>query len=79
MDFRGSWDDHLPLIEFSNNNKYLPIIGMASFEALYDRRCRSRVGWFKVGESSILGPKIIHEALEKIRVIRDRLDIVYSR
>ncbi|XP_069152031.1 uncharacterized protein [Solanum lycopersicum] len=54
-------------------------IGMASFEALYGRRCRSPVGWFEVGESSILGPEIIHEALEKVRLIRDRLATAYSR
>ncbi|XP_069148288.1 uncharacterized protein [Solanum lycopersicum] len=52
---------------------------MARFEALYGRRCRSPVGWFEAGESSILGPKIIHEALQNIRVIRDRLATTYSR
>ena len=74
INFRGKWDDHLPLIEFSYNNIYHSSIGMAPFEALYDRRCRSPVGWFKVGESSILGPEIIHEDLEKFRVISYRLD-----
>ena len=56
IDFRGSWDDHLPLIEFSYNNSYHSSIGMAPFESLYGRRCRSLVLLFKVGESSILGP-----------------------
>ena len=79
IDFIGSWDDHLPLIEFSYNNSYHLNIGMAPFEALYGRRCRSPIGWFKVGESSILGQEIIHEALEKVRVIREKLDTVYSR
>ena len=79
IDFRGNWDDHLPLIEFSYNNSYHSSIGMAPFEALYGRRCRSPVGWFEVGESSILGPEIIHEALEKVRMIRDRLATAYSR
>ena len=44
---------------------------MAPFEALYGRRCRSPVGWFEVGESSILGQEFIHEALDKVRMIRD--------
>ena len=79
IDIRGSWDDNLPLIEFSYNNSYHSNIGMASFEALYGRRCRFQVGWFEVGESSILGPKIIHEAFEKVRVIWDRLATTYSR
>ena len=79
INFRGSWDDHLPLIEFSNNNYYHSSIGMAPFEALYGRTYRSPVGWFKVGESSILGPEIIHEALEKVRFIRERLATAYSQ
>ena len=54
IDFKGTWDDHLPLIEFYYNNNYHSSIRMASFEALYGKRCRSPVGWFEVGESSIL-------------------------
>ena len=68
--FRGRWDDHLPLVEFSYNNRYHSSIGIAPFEVLYGRRCISPVGWFEVVWSSNLGPEIIHEALEKVRVIR---------
>ena len=49
------------------------------FEVLYCRTCRSPVGWFEVGESYILGREIIHEALKKVKVIRDRLATAYSR
>ena len=77
--FKGSWVDHLPLIEFSYNNSYHSIIGMAPFEGLYGRRCRSPVGWFEVEESSILGLEIIHEVLKKVWVIRDTLATAYSR
>ena len=35
LDFRGSWEDHLDLIEFSYNNSYHGSIKMAPFEALY--------------------------------------------
>ncbi|GKB42473.1 putative reverse transcriptase domain-containing protein [Tanacetum coccineum] len=35
MDFGGSWDTHLPLIEFSYNNSYHTSIKCAPFEALY--------------------------------------------
>ena len=41
--FKGNWDDHLPLIEFSYNNSYHSSICMNTFEELYDRRCRSPV------------------------------------
>ncbi|GJU98756.1 putative reverse transcriptase domain-containing protein [Tanacetum coccineum] len=35
MDFGGSWDTHLPLIEFSYNNSYHKSIKCSPFEALY--------------------------------------------
>ncbi|PHT74137.1 hypothetical protein T459_21414 [Capsicum annuum] len=47
FDLGGSWVDHFPLIEFAYNNSYNSSIGMVPFEALYGRRCRSRIGWFK--------------------------------
>ena len=46
IDFRGSWDDHLPLKDFSYNNSSHSSIAMAPFEALYGRRCRSPIEWF---------------------------------
>ncbi|WMV58614.1 hypothetical protein MTR67_051999 [Solanum verrucosum] len=66
IDFKGNWDDHLPLIEFSYNNSYHSSIAMAPFEARYGRRCRSPVRWFEVGEFSLLGPEVVYEATEKI-------------
>ncbi|XP_069146092.1 uncharacterized protein [Solanum lycopersicum] len=51
---------------------------MLPFEALYGRRCRSPVGWFEVGEFAILVPEIIHEAIEKVRMTKDRLATAYS-
>uniref|UniRef100_A0A0V0GVY7 Putative ovule protein n=1 Tax=Solanum chacoense TaxID=4108 RepID=A0A0V0GVY7_SOLCH len=73
IDFKGNWDDHLPLIEFAYNNSYHSSIVMASFEALYGRRCRSPVGWFEVGEFVLIGPELVYEAIEKFRLIRERL------
>ncbi|KAI3792869.1 hypothetical protein L2E82_06760 [Cichorium intybus] len=46
IDFSGSWDIHLPLVEFAYNNSYHSSIDMAPFEALYGRKCRTPV--FKV-------------------------------
>ncbi|XP_070056923.1 uncharacterized protein [Nicotiana tomentosiformis] len=35
IDFRGRWDDHLPLIEFAYNNSYHSSIQMVPYEDLY--------------------------------------------
>ena len=43
INFKGSWDVHLPLVEFAYNNSYQASIQMAPFEALYGRKCRSPI------------------------------------
>ena len=43
MEFKGSWDTHLPLMDFAYNNSYQASIEMAPFEALYGRKCRTPV------------------------------------
>ncbi|KAL4014301.1 hypothetical protein IC575_026501 [Cucumis melo] len=42
LEFSGSWDSHLHLMEFAYNNSYQATIGMAPFEALYEN-ARPRV------------------------------------
>ncbi|WMV25254.1 hypothetical protein MTR67_018639 [Solanum verrucosum] len=77
--FKGNWDDHLPLIEFVYNNSYHSSIGKAPFEDLYGRRCRYPIGWFEVAEVSLIGPELVHEAMEKIELIRERLKTAQIR
>ena len=79
MEFRGSWDTHLPLMEFAYNNSYQASIDMAPYEALYGRKCRTPVCWDEVGERKLVGPKIVQVTCDKIKVIRDRLKIAQDR
>ncbi|GKC62273.1 putative reverse transcriptase domain-containing protein [Tanacetum coccineum] len=78
MDFGGSWDTHLPLVEFSYNNSYHTSVKCAPFEALYGRKCRSPVIWTEVGESQLIGPEIVQETTEKIIQIKERLKMEKS-
>ena len=75
----GAWDSHLPLIEFTYNNSYHSSIGMAPFEALYGRRCRTPLCWFESGESVVLGPDLVHQTIEKVRMIREKMKASQSR
>ncbi|XP_060170518.1 uncharacterized protein LOC132601455 [Lycium barbarum] len=79
LDFKGNWDDHLPLFEFSYNNSYHSSIHMAPFEALYGRRCRSPIRWFEVGEAELLGPDLVYQAMEKVKLIQEHLKTAQSR
>ncbi|GJW75249.1 putative reverse transcriptase domain-containing protein [Tanacetum coccineum] len=45
LDFRGSWDVHLLLVEFSYNNSYHSSVWCAPFEALYGRKFCSPIMW----------------------------------
>ena len=37
LDYGGSWEDHLHLVEFSYNNSYQASLGMSPFKLLYGR------------------------------------------
>ena len=78
IDFKGSWDDHLPFIEFAYNNSYHSSIPMSPYEALYGRRCRYNVGWFEVGETSLIGTYSVFNGMEKVQLIRERLNTCQS-
>ena len=41
LDFKGSWDRYLPLMEFAYNNSYQPSIEMVPYEAFYGRKCKT--------------------------------------
>ncbi|GJU29662.1 putative reverse transcriptase domain-containing protein [Tanacetum coccineum] len=73
LDFGGSWDVHLPLVEFSYNNSYHSSKRCAPFEALYGRKCRSPIMWAEVGEGQLIGPELVQETTEKISQIKNRL------
>ena len=70
LDFKGSWEEHLPLVEFAYNNSYQASIQMEPYEALYGRPCRSLICWTEVGERSIKGPDLIRDTFEKVDLIR---------
>ena len=76
---KGSWEEHLPLVEFAYNKSYQASIQMAPREALYGRPRRSPLCWTEVGESSIIGPDLIRDTFEKVSLIRQRLLTAQSR
>ena len=69
--FGGSWSDYLPLAEFTYNNSYQSSIGMAPYEAWYDRPCRAPLCWVEAGEQVVLEREIMREMTEKIKIIQD--------
>ncbi|GKC70645.1 putative reverse transcriptase domain-containing protein [Tanacetum coccineum] len=79
LDFGGSWDVHLPLVEFLYNNSYHFSVRCALFEALYGRKCRSPIIWAEVGEGQLIGPELVQETTEKILQIKDRLKAARDR
>ncbi|GJZ74519.1 putative reverse transcriptase domain-containing protein [Tanacetum coccineum] len=79
LDFEGSRDIHVPLVEFSYNNSYHYSVRYAPFEALYGRKCRSPIMWAEVGEGQLIGPELVQETTEKISQIKDRLKAARDR
>ena len=79
LQFKGSWDRHLPLMEFAYNNSYQSSIEMAPYEALYGRKRRTPLCWDEVGERKLLGPEIVQVMTDNVKVIIDRLKIAQDR
>ena len=79
LDFCGSWSKYLPLIDFSYNNSYQSTIGVAPYEMLYGRKCRSPIHWDETGERRYLGPEAVQRTSEAIEKIRARMLASQSR
>ncbi|KAL4360725.1 hypothetical protein GQ457_04G020860 [Hibiscus cannabinus] len=58
IEFQGTWEKQLPLVEFAYNNSYQSSIQMAPFEALYGRRCRTPFCWKEIGQKYISLPQV---------------------
>ena len=85
LDHQGSWVQHLPLIEYAYNNSYQASIGMAPFEALYGRKCKSPLYWDLEDRVSqtVVGERtpneLVQATVEKVRLIQERLKTAQSR
>ena len=78
MDFKGSWEKYLSLVEFYYNNSYHSSIEMAPYQALYGRKCKSPLCQEEVGERKLLRPEIIQMTSKKINLIRKRMQTTQS-
>ena len=79
ISFGKKWEESLPYAEFSYNNSYQASLKMAPFEVLYGRKCRTPLNWSETGERALIGPDIIQQAEEQVRIVRDNLKVAQSR
>ena len=79
IDYEGSWDRHIPLVEFVYNNSFQSSIGMTPYEALYGRKYRTPLCWTELSEKKVIGPDLIQETEENVKMIRERLKIANDR
>ncbi|XP_019194766.1 PREDICTED: uncharacterized protein LOC109188591 [Ipomoea nil] len=79
LDFQGSWEDHMDLIEFSYNNSYHSSIRMAPYEALYGQKCRSPLCWEDLVNPIVLGPQYLLDTSEKVKQIQERMKAAQNR
>ena len=70
IDYEGSWDRHIPLVDFVYNNSFQSSIRMAPYKALYERKCRTPLCWTELSEKKVIGPDLIQETEEKVKMIR---------
>ncbi|GJR73819.1 putative nucleotidyltransferase, ribonuclease H [Tanacetum coccineum] len=79
LEWTGSWDEYLCLVEFAYNNSWHASIKAAPFKLLYGRKCRAPICWDEVGERLIEGPELIEITNEKVAVAKEKLKEARSR
>ncbi|KAL2252899.1 UNVERIFIED_CONTAM: Transposon Ty3-I Gag-Pol polyprotein, partial [Sesamum indicum] len=79
IEFKGNWDDHLPLMEFAYNNSFHSSIGTTPYEALYGRKCRSSICWDIEGLRQLEKPKVVQETVDKIKIVKKCLKAAQDR
>ena len=50
-----------------------------AFEAFYGRKCRTPLCWTELSEKKIIGPDLIQETGEKVKMISERLKVATDR
>ena len=56
IDYKGSWDRHIPLVELVYNNSFQSSIRMTPYETLDGRKCRTSLCWTELSEKKVIGP-----------------------
>ncbi|KAM1241193.1 hypothetical protein ACFX2J_046417 [Malus domestica] len=79
LQWKGSWDSYLPLVEFAYNNSYHSSIGMAPYKALYGRVCQMPLCWAEASERVLLGPEIVDTTNANIQLIKRNLKAAQDR
>ena len=79
IDYDGSWDRHIPLVEIVYNNNFQSSIGMAPYEALCGRKYRTPLCWTELSEKKVISPDLIQETEEKVKMIKERLKVATDR
>ena len=51
---------------------------MSPYEALYERKCQSPLGWYEPVKKNLLGPDLVRETTEQIKRIRSKILIGQS-
>ena len=65
LEFEDNWVKHFPLVEFAYNNSYQASIGMAPYEALYEKKCRTPICWDELDERKVDDVELIKVTTKK--------------
>ena len=79
LDFEGTWEDKLPMVEFAYNNSFQSSIRMAPYEALYGRKCRVPLCWDLMDRTIPEGPDVIQESIDALKIVQQNMRAAQSR
>lgn len=59
--------------------QHIDTIGMAPYDILYGRKCRSPSYWYEIGKMKLMDPDMVHEMAKFVMPIRRQIQIAPDR
>ncbi|GJS59543.1 putative reverse transcriptase domain-containing protein [Tanacetum coccineum] len=72
-------EDIMRACDIDFGGSYHLSIQCAPFEALYGRKCRSPVLWEEIGGSSLIGPELVQEMINKVVLVKEKPKVARDR
>jgi hypothetical protein len=79
LDQHTHWEELFPLVEFPYKNSYQSTIKMAPFDFLYGQPCQTPLGWDQLEDRVLLGPEVIQQMEEKMKIKIQRIKEAHDR
>ena len=70
FDFRGSWDDILPMMKYTYNKSFQSSIKKALNEALHGKKCQISLCWDLMDRTMLECLDVIQDSIDELNIVQ---------